>query len=126
MQKTKPKQKVVLDIEEGFYKSMSRKEVTDIIVTFMEELEDAGYYAMIYSNAKFFTDCVQMERLTNYDIWVACWGDEERLISNYDYHYGMWQYSATGKVSGIDGDVDLNYAFKNYPQRIRSNGLNNL
>lgn len=121
-----PEYPVVLDIEEGFYKSMSRKEVTDIIVTFMEELEDAGYYAMIYSNAKFFTDCVQMERLTNYDIWVACWGDEERLISNYDYHYGMWQYSATGKVSGIDGDVDLNYAFKNYPQRIRSNGLNNL
>lgn len=121
-----PEYPVVLDIEESFYNSMSRKEVTDIITAFMEELENAGYFAMIYSGAKFLTDNTYIERLTAYDIWVACWGDEERLISNYDYHYGMWQYSSTGKVKGIDGDVDLNYAFKDYPQRIHSNGLNNL
>ena len=121
-----PEYPVVLDIEESFYNSMSRKEVTDIITAFMEELENAGYFAMIYSGAKFLTDNTYIEKLTAYDIWVACWGDEERLISNYDYHYGMWQYSSTGKVKGIDGDVDLNYAFKDYPQRIHSNGLNNL
>lgn len=121
-----PEYPVVLDIEESFYNSMSRKEVTNIITAFMEELENAGYYAMIYSGAKFLTDNTYIEKLKAYDIWVACWGDEERLISNYDYHYGMWQYSSTGRVKGIDGDVDLNYAFKNYPQRIRSNGLNNL
>lgn len=121
-----PEYPLVLDIEESFYNSMSRKQVTDIITAFMKELEGAGYYAMIYSSAKFLTDNSYMDKLTKYDIWVACWGDEERLISNYDYHYGMWQYSSTGKVNGIDGDVDLNYAFKDYPQRIRSNGLNNL
>ena len=121
-----PEYPVVLDIEESFYNSMSRKEVTDIITAFMEELENAGYFAMIYSGAKFLTDNTYIEKLTAYDIWVACWGDEERLISNYDYHYGMWQYSSTGKVKGIGGDVDLNYAFKDYPQRIHSNGLNNL
>lgn len=121
-----PEYPLVLDIEESFYNSMSRKDVTNIIITFMEELENAGYYAMIYSSAKFLTDNTYMEKLTEYDIWVACWGDEDRLISNYDYHYGMWQYSSTGRVNGIDGDVDLNYAFKDYPQRIRSNGLNNL
>lgn len=121
-----PEYPLVLDIEESFYNSMSRKQVTDIITAFMSELENAGYYAMIYSSAKFLTDNTYMDKLTKYDIWIACWGDEERLISNYDYHYGMWQYSSTGKVSGIDGEVDLNYAFKDYPQRIRSNGLNNL
>lgn len=121
-----PEYPVVLDIEESFYNSMSRNDVTNIITAFMEELENAGYFAMIYSGAKFLTDNTYIEKLTAYDIWVACWGDEERLISNYDYHYGMWQYSSTGKVKGIDGDVDLNYAFKDYPQRIHSNGLNNL
>lgn len=126
IKKYSPEYPVVLDIEENFYNSMSRQEVTDIITTFMEELEGAGYFAMIYSGAKFLTDNTYIDRLTAYDIWVACWGDEERLISNYDYHYGMWQYSSTGKIKGIDGEVDLNYAFKNYPQRIRLNGLNNL
>lgn len=121
-----PEYPLVLDIEESFYNSMSRKEVTAIITAFMEELEDASYFAMIYSSAKFLTDNTYMDQLKNYDIWIACWGDEERLISNYDYHYGMWQYSSTGTINGIDGEVDLNYAFKDYPQRIRSNGLNNL
>ncbi len=121
-----PEYPLVLDIEESFYNNMSRDKVTSIITAFMEELEDAGYFAMIYSSAKFLTDNTYMDKLKNYDIWIACWGDEERLISNYDYHYGMWQYSSTGSVKGIDGEVDLNYAFKDYPQRIRSNGLNNL
>lgn len=126
IRKYSPEYPIVLDIEESFYNSMSRKEVTNIITAFMEELENAGYFAMIYSGAKFLTDNTYIEQLTAYDIWVACWGDEERLISNYDYHYGMWQYSSTGKVKGIDGEVDLNYAFKDYPQRIHANGLNNL
>lgn len=121
-----PEYPIVLDIEEEFYKKMKPSEVTKIIIAFMEEIEDAGYYAMIYSYAKFFTDNVQMDKLSAYDIWVASWGDEEKLSSAYDGHYGMWQYSSTGTVPGIDGEVDLNYAFKNYRKAIISNGLNNL
>ena len=67
-----------------------------------------------------------MSQIENYDIWIACWGDEERLNSFYDGPYGMWQYSATGSVNGIDGDVDLDYAYKDYADRIRKTGLNNL
>lgn len=122
-----PEYPVVLDIEESFYEKMSRKQVTDIICTFMEELENAGYYAMIYSNAKFFEDNTVIERLKDYDIWVACWGDEEKLNSSYSYHYGMWQYADDGEIPGIDeNEVDLNYSYKNYAERIRRFGLNNL
>jgi GH25 family lysozyme M1 (1,4-beta-N-acetylmuramidase) len=126
IKKYSPEYPVVLDIEESFYNDMTRKQVTDIICAFMEELEDAGYYAMIYSYANFFKDNTTISRLTKYDIWVACWGDTDKLNSSYDYHYGMWQYSATGSVSGISGDVDLDYAYKDYASRIRKNGLNNL
>ncbi|MBQ8435823.1 MAG: hypothetical protein IJX24_07440, partial [Oscillospiraceae bacterium] len=122
-----PEYPVVLDIEESFYERMSKKQVTDIICTFVEELEAAGYYAMIYSNAKFFEDNTVIERLKDYDIWVACWGDEEKLESSYSYHYGMWQYTDDGEIPGIDeNEVDLNYAYKNYAERIRRFGLNNL
>lgn len=121
-----PEYPVVLDIEESFYDKMSKKQVTDIICTFMEEFENAGYYAMIYSYANFFKDNTTISRLEKYDIWVACWGDTDKLNSSYDYHYGMWQYSSTGKVSGISGEVDLDYAYKDYAGRIRKYGLNNL
>lgn len=121
-----PEYPLVLDIENDHFKKMSRKQVTNIILAFVKELEDAGYYASVYSFAKFFNDYVDMSKIQNYDIWIACWGDEERLNSFYDGPYGMWQYSATGSVNGINGDVDLNYAYKDYADRIRKMGLNNL
>ena len=119
-----PTYPVVLDIEEDYFKQMSRKKVTDIIVAFMTELENAGYYATLYSYANFFRDHVDMSRVKKYDIWVASWGDEEKLNNAYDGHYGMWQYSSTGSVKGIAGEVDLNYAYKDYAAIIKKNGLN--
>lgn len=119
-----PDYPVVLDIEEAMYDNLSRKQVTDIVVTFMEELEDAGYYAMIYSYAKFFDDNLDMDRMKDYDIWVACWGDDTKLDENFSYSYGIWQYSETGKISGIPEYVDLNYCYKDYADIISEYGLN--
>lgn len=119
-----PEYPVVLDIEEDFYKLMDKKEVTDIVITFMEELENAGYYAMIYSNAKFISDMLILDKIKDYDIWVACWGDSTKLAENYNYHYGMWQYTETGKIAGIDEFVDLNYCYKDYRSIIKKYGLN--
>ncbi|MDY3792227.1 MAG: GH25 family lysozyme [Oscillospiraceae bacterium] len=119
-----PEYPVVLDIEESFYDGMSKEEVTDIVVAFMEDLENAGYYAMIYSYAKFFDDNLIYDRIADYDIWVACWGDEEKLFENFSYHYGMWQYSETGKLDGMEEYVDLNYCYKDYRGTIKKYGLN--
>ncbi len=119
-----PTYPVVLDIEESFYKNMSKSKVTAIIQAFMEELEDAGYYAMIYSYAKFFDDCVYVDEISDYDVWVACWGTQDKLDENYSYHYGMWQYSETGTISGIPEAVDLDYSYKDYAYIIKKNGLN--
>lgn len=119
-----PEYPVVLDIEESFYDNMSKEQVTDIVTAFMEDLENAGYYAMIYSYAKFFDDNLIYERIKDYDIWVACWGDEDKLFENYSYHYGMWQYSETGTLDGIEEYVDLNYCYKDYRSTIKKYGLN--
>lgn len=119
-----PTYPVVLDIEESFYQKMDKDDVTDIVCTFMEKLEDRGYYAMIYSFAKFIEDELDYERIKVYDIWVACWGDRDRLNENFSYSYGMWQYSEKGTVEGIEEYVDLDYSYKNYPFIIRKFGLN--
>lgn len=126
IKKYNPEYPIVLDIENDHFKSMSRKQVTNIILAFVKEIENAGYYVSIYSFAKFFNDYVDMSKIQNYDIWIACWGDEERLNSFYDGPYSIWQYSATGSVNGISGEVDLDYAYKDYAARIRQAGLNNL
>lgn len=104
---------VVLDVEEivsgtSRQDSLSQKELTEIVKTFCETIEDEGYEVMIYSNLKGFIAKVNLEELEDYDKWFA----------NYDttpyfpYKFTMWQYSSTGSVDGIDGDVDLNIYLK--------------
>ena len=36
----------------------------------------------------------------------------------------MWQKSSTGRISGINGDVDINEGYIDYAERIKSAGLN--
>ena len=36
----------------------------------------------------------------------------------------MWQYSSTGKVDGISGNVDMNHCYRDYPTIIKNAKLN--
>lgn len=44
--------------------------------------------------------------------------------SSYTGNYGLWQYSWVGKIEGVSCDVDLDYAYKKYPEIIKNAGLN--
>ena len=50
----------------------------------------------------------------------------------YDGGYYIWQYSFTGKVSGVtdidntERTVDLNYSYKDWPTIFKKYGLNNM
>ena len=53
-------------------------------------------------------------------MWLAEYSNK----LNYNGDYGVWQYSSTGKVDGINGCVDMDYCYKDYPTIIKSKGLN--
>jgi GH25 family lysozyme M1 (1,4-beta-N-acetylmuramidase) len=113
---------VVFDIEEDRHWALSTAEVSAIIETFCSYLEDKGYYVSLYSCASFLNTKVYTSVLDKYDIWVAHYGVSYPSVN---HSYGMWQYSKTGSVSGISGDVDLDYAYKDYPfimKRAHKNG----
>lgn len=55
-----------------------------------------------------------------YALWVAEYGSR----CNYGGSYGIWQYSSTGRVSGISGNVDMDYAYIDYPSIMKSGGFN--
>jgi GH25 family lysozyme M1 (1,4-beta-N-acetylmuramidase) len=63
---------------------------------------------MIYSNLKGFVANLNLEELEKYDKWFANYNQ----TPYYPYKFTMWQYSSTGKVDGINGDVDLNIYLK--------------
>lgn len=114
---------VVLDIEDERYKTMSKSLVTDIAVTFLETLENAGYFAMIYSYRYFFQEYIDDSRLKAYAHWVAEWSSK----LNYDANYGIWQYTSKGTVNGINTHVDRNVSYEDYEAIIKGgvfNGFN--
>ncbi|MDO5718113.1 MAG: glycoside hydrolase family 25 protein [Tissierellia bacterium] len=112
---------VVLDIEdEDAQAGLRGEELTDIADSFLKYIESYGYYVAIYSSRYWLENYLNMSRLTEYDIWLAEWTQRPKYSGNY----GIWQYSSTGSVDGIIGNVDLNIAYKNYPEIMKVNGLN--
>lgn len=118
----KPLYPVVIDIESSSRTENVKKDtLVDIANTFCKMVEDAGYYVMIYSNLYYFETKLNSNTLNKYDKWVAEWRDK----LTYSGDCGMWQYSSKGKKPGINGNVDLDEAFKDYPKIIKEENLNN-
>lgn len=83
-------------------------ERTDGIVGFCETVKAAGYTPMIYASRNMFAQCLDMDRLGDYELWLAHYAN----VPNFPYKYTGWQYTESGSVDGISGDVDLNLWFK--------------
>ena len=99
---------VVFDVEKvsggGRMNQLTPEERTDLTALFCQIMEDAGYRPMIYHNTEMGALMLDLARLEDYDKWFAAYTD----TLYYPYEYKVWQYSATGRVQGIQGDVDLN------------------
>ena len=122
---------IFFDYEEHTIKSaqnnnivLSLSSVSNICETFLSRLKANGYKTGLYTNkavSKFYLS----DKLRNSnDIWIAQYGNR----CNYFGKYVMWQYSQSGKVDGIKGNVDLNYYYKNNSLNISNatiNAINN-
>ncbi len=103
---------VIFDTEHvdgGRANSMSSSERTACAKAFCETISAAGYTPMIYSNTNWSVLNINLEQLP-YDLWYAYYGTN----LYYPYNFTMWQYSDSGKVNGISGNVDLNLSFVDY------------
>ena len=112
---------VFYDVEEEMTLSCGKEKVSEIISAFCEEVEKAGYFVGVYMSSSALTSYVTEEVRNRYSIWVAHWGVKN---PSYEGTYGMWQFSAKGAVKGINGDVDLDKSYRNFPSVMLKNHLN--
>ena len=113
---------IVLDMESAQQQELGKDLLTEIVIEFGKVIRGAGYYFMLYSNPSWLKYKLNDEMLGDIDHWLAEWKDEP----TYKGDYGIWQHSSKGRVNGIDGDVDLNIAYRDYPTIIQAAGLNQL
>ena len=83
---------------------LTSEEKTAIADAFMRYIKKKGYEPMLYGNPTWLGGSVDRTLLTDYDVWLAHYTD----YTNYPYEFSMWQYTSTGTVAGIEGDVDMN------------------
>lgn len=115
---------IYMDVEDKVQRALGKDLLTDIVITFCDTLEKAGYYVGIYSSASFFATYMHESKLERFDKWIAQWSKS----CTYNGEYGMWQFGGetnkirSNKIAGVVCDQD--YALKDYPKIIKENGLN--
>ena len=98
------------DFEDTRNYSLSIQQRTNIVKTFCEVIKNNGLKPMVYSYTYFLETKLDMNKLINYDTWIADYYGN----TWYKRKYTIWQYSDKGNIDGIEGDVDLNYSYCNY------------
>lgn len=111
---------VFYDVEESKQFALGKEKVSEIMRTFIETLEAAGYWTGLYGSYSSLMNYTSDYIRTNKAIWLAHWGVQK---SPYPYQYGTWQY-AVGRIDGVYGDCDLDYCYVDYPTLIKNAGLN--
>ena len=110
---------VYYDIEDTKYTKMSREDNTAIALAFLEAMQDHGHYAGLYTYTSFANSFLTMEKLAAYDLWIADYRSKMGYTGPGDVW--MWQHTGTGgRTQGINGDVDQNLCYKDYPAIMRA------
>lgn len=86
---------------------VSARTLTDCTIAFCETVKNAGQTPMIYFNQSQARDKLYLQELAGYQWWLAMYD----IAMDFPYQIHIWQYTSTGTVSGIDGNVDVNLMF---------------
>lgn len=91
---------------------------TTASIAFCDYLINLGYYVGIYaSSISGFKDRLDITRLNKYDKWVAQYSLNK---PTYPIDCKMWQYSSTGRIDGINCNVDMNISYYDYSSIIKN------
>lgn len=87
---------------------MSSAMLNQCAQAFADEIAKAGYTPSIYTYTWLGYNMYDQAMLADYHTWVA----DYKTAPQYYFGFDMWQYSSSGTVPGIEGNVDLDIAFR--------------
>lgn len=92
-----------LDIEENGFNVM------DYTLRFISKFKDLSNLPIVIYTGPYFANDNLDNRLASYPCWIAHYGVSSPMATNiWSTNYVGHQYTEKGKVSGINGNVDLN------------------
>ena len=73
--------------------------------TFCDYVQSQGYKAGVYANLDYYKNMYDKETIDKYTFWLADYSGSPDVSCAYH------QYSSSGKVNGINGNVDMDYRY---------------
>ena len=89
---------------------------TDMAIAFLTKVRDAGYIPVIYTNRDYLRNYFDMDRITAALGTVYVWYARYTSIlpaSEADIP-DIWQYTSTGRLDGVNGNVDMNRFYTDF------------
>lgn len=79
--------------------------------TFAKLIESAGYWCGVYSGEYYYSK--NLSYITAYTRWIARYNSNNGKVTTKPStaNVAIWQYSSRGKVSGVNGNVDVNIMY---------------
>lgn len=111
---------IYFDLEEASQFAKGRAFCDNLVKAFCNEIEKAGYFAGLYCSTSYLNNYISKDVRKRYAIWVAQYNSK----CTYGGPYGIWQYSGSGKVNGVNSECDMDIGYIDYPTIIKKAGLN--
>lgn len=83
---------------------VTKEQFTKNTLAFCRTIKEAGYEPMVYCNMLWQVFKLELSDLEEYPIWYA----DYEYYPQTPYHFEIWQYTSSGQIEGIEGDVDVN------------------
>ena len=107
---------VFLDLENHRQRVLGAESIHNLAEAFREIIVAAGYKFAIYCNLDWYMNVI-CSHLKKHDFWIARYpaNDNGTVVERLRPSWGVgWQYSSKGKVTGINGNVDMDVFYKDY------------
>ena len=88
---------------------LSKTNMTANALAFLNTVSNAGYDACIYASENFLGEHLYANQISSsFKVWLANYSSK----TNYRGDYEFWQHTAKGRVSGMRGNVDINFWYR--------------
>lgn len=111
---------IYFDLEERSQFNKGAAFCSSLVTAFCDAIEKAGYFAGLYISRSPLTQYITADVQKRYTLWVAEYGAK----LNYNGSVGMWQNTSSWRVPGVNGNVDHDYSYVDYPSIIKQGGFN--
>ncbi len=109
---------LAVNVENEMAMQMGKDFLTNIVSSFVQVIKENNYYPLIYGSLEVI-ESIDLDSLSGIEIWLKKNVSDISSGPNFKKGVGLWQYSDKGIISGINGGVNLDFSYFDYPKLIR-------